>query len=71
MLRMNSICRVAGSFDTTYHMYDTELQSKTRSTRNRALRMDGIEAILSKQKAAALMFDNSSLQDCITAWRAI
>jgi len=46
------------SFDTTYHMYDTELQSKSISTRNCELRMDGTEATLPKQKAAALMFDN-------------
>ena len=24
---MNSICRVAVKFDTTYHMYDTKLQT--------------------------------------------
>lgn len=52
-------------------MYDAELQSKTRSTRNGALRMDGIVASLSKQKAAALNFDNKPVHDCITAWKII
>ena len=44
-------------------MYDTELQSK----RLHALPMDGSQAILSKQKAAALGFCRNSMHDCITS----
>lgn len=46
---MDLICRVAKSLDTTYHMYDTELQSKIKSTRICASPMGGSEAILCKQ----------------------
>ena len=48
---MNSVCRVAVKFDTRYHMYDTELQSKSISTRNCELRMDGTEATFVKTES--------------------